>query len=169
MSVPILVRRMMSSDIGMIHGGLTPHDVSKPLEYIEYCWEENQLNKRSTLLVFHETEFAGWGHVVYSPQYPYFAQNQIPEIQNFDIIPPFRKRGIGSVLIEALEAEAFAKSDTIGIGVGLYASYGTAQRMYIKRGFIPDGRGMIYDHLPVVPGNQVRVDDELTLYLTKSK
>ncbi|QUL58230.1 GNAT family N-acetyltransferase [Paenibacillus tritici] len=164
-----MVRRMKPEDIALIYDGLSPHDVSKPIEYIEHCWRENVENKRLTLLAFHDNEFAGWGHIVYTSHYPYFAENHIPEIQNLDVISTLRKRGIGNVLIEALEAEVFARFDTIGIGFGLYASYGTAQRLYAKRGYIPDGRGIMYDNLPVVPGDQVRVDDELTLYLTKSK
>ncbi|WP_246553609.1 GNAT family N-acetyltransferase [Paenibacillus tritici] len=160
---------MKPEDIALIYDGLSPHDVSKPIEYIEHCWRENVENKRLTLLAFHDNEFAGWGHIVYTSHYPYFAENHIPEIQNLDVISTLRKRGIGNVLIEALEAEVFARFDTIGIGFGLYASYGTAQRLYAKRGYIPDGRGIMYDNLPVVPGDQVRVDDELTLYLTKSK
>ncbi|WNS45394.1 GNAT family N-acetyltransferase [Paenibacillus sp. MMS20-IR301] len=169
MSIPVLIRQMGDNDIAIIHGGLLSHDVSKPLDYIESCWKENLAGQRMTLLAFRGHEFAGWGHVVFQPQYSYFADNQIPEIQNFDIIPPFRHRGIGSVLAEALEEAAFARSRTIGIGFGLYASYGTAQRMYIRRGFIPDGRGLMYDNIPAEPGSQVRVDDELTLYLTKSR
>ncbi|MEK4007065.1 GNAT family N-acetyltransferase [Paenibacillus sp. FSL H3-0333] len=169
MSKSTLVRRMKSEDITLIHEGLAPHDVSKPVEYIEHCWQENVENKRLTLLAFHENLFAGWGHIVYTSHYPYFAENHIPEIQNLDVISTLRKRGIGNVLMEALEAEVFATFDTIGIGFGLYASYGTAQRLYTKRGYIPDGRGLMYDNKPVVPGSQVRVDDELTLYLTKSR
>lgn len=42
MSISITVRRMKSEDITGIHEGLAPHDVSKPLEYIEQCWEENE-------------------------------------------------------------------------------------------------------------------------------
>jgi hypothetical protein len=60
-------------------------------------------------------------------------------------------------------------SKPIGIGVGLNANYGTAQKLYIKRGFIPDGRGIIYNNMPVEAGFQVRVDDDLILYLTKTK
>ncbi|MEK4042871.1 GNAT family N-acetyltransferase [Paenibacillus sp. FSL H8-0048] len=169
MSQSIHIRRMKSEDMTWIHEGLAPHDVSKPLEYIEQCWEENEGGERLTLVAFRENEFAGWGHIVYSSHYPYFAENLIPEIQNLDVIPTLRKSGIGSMLMDALEAEAFAGFDTIGIGFGLYDSYGTAQRLYIKRGYVPDGRGLMYDNLPVVPGSQVRVDDELTLYLVKSR
>lgn len=71
--------------------------------------------------------------------------------------------------MEALEAEVFARYDSVGIGFGLYDSYGTAQRLYVKRGYIPDGRGLMYDNQPVVPGSQVWVDDELTLFLVKSR
>ncbi|MEK5032406.1 GNAT family N-acetyltransferase [Paenibacillus sp. FSL R7-0302] len=169
MSTSITVRRMKSEDITWIHEGLAPHDVSKPVAYIEQCWKENEGEKRLTLVALRGNEFAGWGHIVYTSHYPYFAENHIPEIQNLDVIPALRKSGIGIMLMDALEAEAFARFDTVGIGFGLYDSYGTAQRLYIKRGYVPDGRGLMYDNLPAVPGSQVRVDDELTLYLTKSR
>ncbi|WP_238655818.1 GNAT family N-acetyltransferase [Paenibacillus piscarius] len=168
MKLSITVRRMRSED-ARIHEGLAPHDVSKPIEYIEQCWKENEEEQRLTLIAWQGSEFAGWGHVVYTSNYPYFAENHIPEIQNLDVVPPVRKCGIGSVLMEALEAEVFAKYDSAGIGFGLYDSYGTAQRLYVKRGYVPDGRGLMYDNQPVVPGSQVRVDDELTLYLVKTR
>jgi len=169
MSPPIQIRPLTENDIDLIYNGLSGHDINKPRDYVKRCWDENQRKDRVTLVVFYDGEFVGWGHVSYKSHYPYFAENGIPEIQNFDVIPPFRKRGIGSKLIEALEEIAFNKSNTIGIGFGLYSDYGTAQRMYIKRGFIPDGRGLMYDNMPVEPGSQVRVDDELALFLTKSK
>jgi GNAT superfamily N-acetyltransferase len=169
MSSPIQIRPMTENDIDLIYKVLSGYDISKPHDYVKRCWEENQRIERVTLLVFYEVEFVGWGHVIYKPLYPYFAENGIPEIQNFDVIPPFRKRGIGSILIEGLGEIAFNKSNTIGIGFGLYADYGTAQRMYIKRGYIPDGRGIMYNNLPVVPGSFIRVDDDLVLFLTKSK
>jgi hypothetical protein len=56
----------------------------------------------------------------------------------------------------------------VGIGVGLYADYGSAQRMYFRRGYLPDGRGLMYDWKPVPPGELVRLDDDATLMFTKS-
>ncbi|MDF2652383.1 MAG: hypothetical protein K0Q73_8188 [Paenibacillus sp.] len=169
MSSHIQIRPMTENDIDLIYKGLSDYDISKPRDYVKRCWEENQRIERATLLSFYDGEFAGWGHVSYHSHYPYFSENGIPEIQNFDVIPPFRKRGIGSELIEALEEIAFIHSNTIGIGFGLYASYGTAQRLYIKRGFIPDGRGLMYNNVCVEPESHVRVDDDLALFLTKSK
>ena len=60
-----------------------------------------------------------------------------------------------------------ARANIAGIGFGLYADYGAAQQMYVRRGYIPDGRGIAYDGKPVPPGQQVTVDDNLVLYLVK--
>lgn len=36
-------------------------------------------------------------------------------------------------------------SSTICLGVGLHYGYGAAQRMYVKRGYIPDGSGVWFN------------------------
>lgn len=169
MSSPIQIRPMMENDIDMIYRGLSGHEISKPLDYVMRCWSENESKERVTLLAIYDSEFVGWGHVAIISHYPHFSDNGIPEIQNFDVIPPYRKHGIGNKLIDNLEKIAFTYSDTIGIGFGLYSNYGAAQRLYIKRGFIPDGKGLMYDNRSVEPGSRVRVDDDLVLFLTKSK
>lgn len=164
MSLSIEIRQMIENDINLIFDGLSGHDVSKPRDYIERCWRENLNRERTTFLAFYNGEFAGWGHLVYKAGYRFFSDNGIPEVQNFDVIPPYRKRGIGSQLIDAIEKFAFDTFDVIGIGFGLYADYGTAQRMYVKRGYIPDSRGIMYNNAPVVPGSYVCADDDLALF-----
>jgi hypothetical protein len=54
-----------------------------------------------------------------------------------------------------------------GLGVGLYSDYGAAQRIYVRRGYLPDGRGMMYDNLPVEPGASIPIDDDATLMFTR--
>lgn len=169
MTLSVQIRIMKENDIDLIYNGLHGQDVSKPHEYVERCWQENLKNQRKTFLAVCEGYFAGWGHLIFKPDYSFFAESHIPEIQNLDVIPPFRKRGIGSQLIDSIEQFAFERFDVIGIGFGLYSDYGTAQRMYVKRGYIPDGRGLMYDNLPVAPGSQVCADDDLVLFLTKNK
>jgi hypothetical protein len=39
--------------------------------------------------------------------------------------------------------------------------------MYVRRGYIPDGRGITYKWEPVTGGQQVRADDDLVLWLVK--
>lgn len=44
--------------------------------------------------------------------------------------------------MDIAEKIAFERSDEVCIGVGLHGGYGSAQRMYVKRGYIPDGSGV---------------------------
>ncbi|HEU0299590.1 MAG TPA: hypothetical protein VFR37_09055 [Longimicrobium sp.] len=48
-----------------------------------------------------------------------------------------------------------------------YADCGAAQRLYVRRGYVPDGRGIHYDGRPVPGGEHVADDDDLVLYLVK--
>ncbi len=58
-------------------------------------------------------------------------------------------------------------SPVVGIGVGLHPGYAAAQRMYIMRGYIPDAMPLTYGEDFVTEGQEVRLDDELILHLTK--
>lgn len=167
MNTFLQIRPMENNDITVIFQTLKQHGISKPEDYIARCWEENKSGGRITLVAFYDGKFAGWLHLLSKSYYPYFSRNGIPEINNFDVVPTLRRLGIGNALMEAIEQIAFEKYGIVGIGVGLYASYGSAQRIYAKRGFIPDGRGITYANEPVEPGSSVRVDDDLVLYLIK--
>jgi hypothetical protein len=48
---------------------------------------------------------------------------------------------------------------TLGITVGLFDEYGLAQRLYGRRGYIPDGRGTCRGQRPLSKGMQVNMDD----------
>ena len=65
------------------------------------------------------------------------------------------------------EAEAQKRGKYVGLGVGLYVDYGDAQKLYVKRGYVPDGCGMTYNYEPVKPGSTVWVDDDLVLWFVK--
>ncbi|UVI30459.1 GNAT family N-acetyltransferase [Paenibacillus spongiae] len=169
MTSPIVIRPMTGEDVEHIYRVFTEHHIGKPMEYIARCWDENVTGQRVTLLAFYEGQFAGSLHLLDVSGYPYFAENGIPEINDFNVIPPLRNRGIGHALMEAVETLALERCGIVGIGVGLYRDYGNAQRIYAKRGYVPDGRGVMYKQQPVIPGTQVCVDDDLNLYFTKVK
>lgn len=166
MNNPLQIRLMESSDITSIFQTLEQHGIGMPADYIARCWEENKSGDRITLAAVYDGHFAGWLHLL--SKSPYFAQNGIPEINNLDVVPALRRLGIGNALMEAIEQIAFEKYGIVGIGVGLYAGYGSAQRIYARRGYIPDGRGITYANETVEPGSSVRVDDDLILYMIKS-
>lgn len=83
------------------------------------------------------------------------------------MLAKYRNRGIGSRLMDAAERIAAEHADTVFLGVGLHSGYGSAQRMYIKRGYIPDGSGVWYRDAVCAPYAGCRNDDDLVLYLSK--
>lgn len=111
--------------------------------------------------------FAGYGTVVWESDYAPFRDRGIPEIVDLNVLPSFRRQGIGSMILDAAERAIAERSEVAGIGVGLYPGYGAAQRMYVRRGYVPDGRGVCYDGAQVPAMQSVRNDDSLNLYFTK--
>jgi GNAT superfamily N-acetyltransferase len=136
-------------------------------DYYEKCLEENQLGSRVTLLAFYDEDLAGCCSLLYKSDYPYFIKHSIPEINNLNVFPQYRKKGVATRIIDELEGIASRTSKVVGLGVGLYKDYGNAQRMYCKRGYVLDGNGITYQNVEVEPGKQVIIDDELLLYLVK--
>jgi GNAT superfamily N-acetyltransferase len=92
----------------------------------------------------------------------------IPEIQDFNVLPRFRRQGIGTRLIDEVERKVSERSGVAGIGVGMSPDYGAAQRLYALRGYVPDGKGLTSNGSPVKPGDEITVNDGLVLYLTKT-
>lgn len=90
-----------------------------------------------------------------------------PEIVDFGVLEKYRRHGIGTILMDAAEEIAAAYADTVYLGVGLHSGYGNAQRMYIKRGYIPDGSGVWYQDKICSPYEACTNDDDLVLYLSR--
>jgi len=69
--------------------------------------------------------------------------------------------------MDVAEEIASKYSDTICLGVGLHNGYGSAQRMYIKQGYLPDDTGVWYQDKVCAPYADCKNDDDLVLYLSK--
>ncbi|MGZ9584460.1 GNAT family N-acetyltransferase [Paenibacillus marinisediminis] len=136
--------------------------------YFADCLEQNLNGTRITVVALVDQQIAGCTHLKLLSDYPHFRERGIPEINDLVVFPQYRRQGIANELIRQLEEAAAAFSSEVGIGVGLYADYGRAQRIYCRRGYILDGKGLIYQHQSVEPGSMVRVDDDLNLYFTKN-
>ncbi len=130
-------------------------------------FEEQQEGIRTVAIVRKGQELLGYGSLLLKSKYPHFVD--IPEIHDIWIYEKHRRQGLGRHLIGWLEALALQKGyNEVGIGVGLYADYGSSQRLYIKLGYIPDGRGVTYNFQRTTPGVSYLLDDELLLWLKKS-
>lgn len=165
------IRLLGSSDIVYLVEAFQKADWPKPTILFETYHQEQLNGDRLVWVAFVDKQIAGYVTLVWDSKYKPFFTDQTPEIMDLNVLPLFRKIGIGTKLLETAEKEAFTKHNQIGIGVGLYGGsdggYGTAQRLYIKRGYSPDGKGVTYNYQPVTPGKNYPVDDSLCLWFTK--
>ena len=97
-----------------------------------------------------------------------FSGKGLPEIVDFGVLGKYQRKGIGSKLMDVAEQIAGQYADTVWLGVGLPSGYGSAQRMYAKRGYIPDGTGVWYRDKPCAQyETEIVNDDDLVLFLSK--
>lgn len=135
-------------------------------QYRRYL-NEQAAGVRSCLVASVDGQFAGYVTVNWKPTYPGCVELKIPEIQDLNVWPEFRRRGIASRLLDEAEALVAQRYGAVGIGVGLHPGYNNAQRLYVKRGYVPDGRGVTYRDRYVAEGEHVALDDDLVLHFTK--
>lgn len=135
-------------------------------QYRRYLGEQ-LAGTRICFVAILDGQFSGYVTVNWWPSYPGFAEQKIPEIQDLNVLLLFRRQGIGSRLLDRAEAEVARQCGVVGIGVGLQPGYNAAQRLYVRRGYIPDGRGITYRDRYVEEGAQVALDDNLVLHFTK--
>jgi len=98
-----------------------------------------------------------------------FRGNGWPIIVDFSVLEKYQRKGIGNKLMDVAEQIASQYADSVCLGVGVCKEYGTAQRMYVKRGYVPDGSGVWYRDRQCIQYETVcTVDDDLILYFSKS-
>jgi GNAT superfamily N-acetyltransferase len=140
---------------------------NKPASLFCRYLSEQSAGIRSCWVASVNQAFAGYVTANWKPAYPGFAEQGIPEIQDLNVLPSFRRKGIGTALLDRAEAEVAGRSEIVGISVGLHPGYNDAQRLYGKRGYVPDGRGITYRGQYVREGDQITLDDGLLMHLTK--
>lgn len=164
----LAIHLLAASNIPAISAAFAALGWDKPASQYEGYLEQQQRGERVALVAWHEDRFVGYVTIVWGADYAPFRDAGIPEIADFNVLPDVRRQGIGSRLMDEAERRIKERSQVAGIGVGLFADYGAAQRLYVKRGYIPDGRGIVAHERRVSWGDSVIVDDDLVLYLTKT-
>lgn len=169
--IKLVIKSLELYDIPVLVDAFQKANWQKPASLFELYYQEQQLFKRVAWVAYVQDQIAGYVTLKWISHYEPFAHKGIPEIMDLNILPAFRKLGIGRALITAAEEKASSQHEYIGIGVGLYGGldggYGQAQRLYVNRGYIPDGLGVTYNYKPAVPGQSYPLDDDLILWFTK--
>lgn len=163
------IEHLEAGDIAEIAAAFADLGWNKPASQYERYLAEQTAGVREVLVAREGGKFCGYVTVCWQPDYPPFRDDHIPEIQDFNVLPAFRRRRIGSRLMDEAEQLVLSRSSAIGIGVGLYHDYGPAQRLYVLRGYVPDALGLTSHGKRLSWGDEAKVDDDLVLYFTKGK
>ncbi len=162
----VTVRPMIESDCEEFVRGFAAQGWKKPLEQYQRYFQEQQEGIRKILVAAWQGETAGYATLLPQASVGPFAGKGWPEVSDFNVLQKFQHRGIGNKILDVAEDLARPQG-AICLGVGLYDGYGTAQRMYVKRGYVFDGSGLWYQDRPLEPYAPCLADDDLILYLSK--
>lgn len=162
------IRLMKKEDISKIANAFLKQGWDDRHEVLERYWLDQQNEIRYVFVAELEEEIAGYVTVIKKAKHGPFQESELPEIADFNVFEQYRKKGIGNSLLDAAENKAVQFSSIITLGVGLHPGYGAAQRIYVKRGYLPDGSGVWFENRNIESGEACMNNDDLCLYLSKS-
>ncbi|MDT8717704.1 GNAT family N-acetyltransferase [Clostridium sp. 19966] len=163
----LLIRSMVKSDIEKLVNGFQLQNWNKPYDLFMEYYHQQENNERSVVIAEMDDNVTGYVTILPHAQSGPFVHKNIPEIADFNVLIKYQRRGIGNRIMDAAEAVAREKSEFVSLGVGLHHGYGSAQKIYVKRGYIPDGTGVWYNDKQLEQYGEFRNDDDLVLYFIK--
>ena len=162
------LRSLTEADCKAISEAFQAQGWNKPVAQYQRYFEEQQKGTRDVIMATLDGAFAGYATICWSANYSAFRERGIPEIVDFNVLKKFQRQGIGTAIMDEAERRIKQVSDFAGIGFGITADYGAAQILYIKRDYIPDGKGIVKNSKPLIYGEQVTINDDLVFCLIKA-
>ena len=166
METTCLIRKMQTSDVKELSQGFINQGWPGREEILARYFLEQECREREVLVAEVGGTLAGYITILPCAKQGPFAEIY-PELSDFNVFEPFQNQGIGNLLLEEAEKRVRLTSDKVTLGVGLHSGYGPAQRLYMKRGYIPDGTGVWYQNQPLEMNATIQNNDDLVLYLSK--
>ena len=163
----VVIQKLKSQDIHQIAQAFATLGWDKPVAQYECYLAEQDSGQRLVLVAIVNGIFAGYLTIVWESIYAPFREAGIPEIVDLNVLPKFRRQGIGSQLMDEAEKRIAERTSIAGIGVGLTEDYGPAHVLYIKRGYLPNMRGISSKGHICQYGDKITLDDGLAIHFTK--
>ena len=164
----IVIRDMTYSDARIITDEEVAQGWNQTIDKYEMRLQHQNEGKATALVAEYNGAVAGYVNIYPDSQRGAFGGRGYPEIVDLGVLEKYRRHGIGTRLMDAAEQVAARYSDTVYLGVGLHSGYGSAQRMYVRRGYVPDGTGVWYKDQVCPPYDpSCENDDDLVLYLSR--
>ncbi len=162
------IRDMEPADAQILNDEYTAQGWHPDVDYYHMRMREAAEGKCAALTAVYQGHPAGAVYLYFDAQEGPFKGMKIPVIVDFGVLQKYQRKGIGNRLMDTAEELAAQRSDTVTLGVGLCREYGSAQRIYARRGYIPDGSGVWYQNQQCVQYETAcTVDDDLVLFLSK--
>ncbi len=163
----LCIRSMVESDIQAITEAELAQGWHVEAAKQEMRFRDQQAGRSIALIAEQDGTIAGYINLYREGMDGPEQFRNLPEIVDFGVLIKFRRRGIGTKLMDTAEKLAAGLASTVYLGVGLHFGYGSAQRMYVRRGYIPDGSGVWYGDRVCGQYEDCCNDDDLVLYLSK--
>lgn len=167
MAVKAEIRALAAPDAPVLTAAFAAIGWDKPGSLFDRYLRESDDGLRRTWVGDVGGRAVAYVTLVWMSPDPVLAAADAPEIVDLNVLPDFRRRGIGRALLATAEQEAAARAAVVGLRVGLHPGYGAAQRLYVSVGYVPDGTGALIGTRPAAEGERVDLDDDVTLRLLK--
>ena len=164
----IKVRSMVPEDAKVLYDTYLSYGWHPKIETYESYYREQEEGVRLVFIAEYDGDVKGQCTLVLHPSEGPWGGNDIPEIVDLTVFFDIHGKGIGTKLLDVAESEASKISDTVFLAVGVHSGYGPAQRIYVKRGYIPDGSGVWYKGKVLDQYAPCVNDDDLLLFMSKS-
>ena len=163
----ITIRSIEQSDAEIFYTTYLSYGWHPQLETYENYYREQTQGRRLVFIAEYRGAVAGICTLVLHPTDGPWGGQKYPEIQDLCVFFHIHRKGIGSRLLDAAEAEAAKRADMVYLAVGVHSGYGPAQRMYVKRGYNFDGSGVWYKGKQLAQYAPCVNDDALLLFMSK--
>ncbi len=163
----VTIRNMEPEDAQAITDAEIEQGWHASVEKYQIRLEDQRTGKAIALVAEYSGRPVGYINIYPDGTGGAFGGKGYPKIVDFGVLEKYQKRGIGTALMDVAEEIAATYADIVYLGVGIHSGYGSAQRMYVKRGYIPDGSGVWYQDKICGQYDACMNDDDLVLYLSK--
>ena len=162
------IRSMIESDAQAIIEVFQSYGWNNKIETYSGYFKDQEVGTRSVYVAEYDSKIAGYGTLLFSAESGPWKEKGKPEISDLRVFDAYQQKGIGSAILNVIEKDVARFSDEITLAVGLHYGYGNAQRLYVKRGYVPDGSGVWYNSEILEQYADCCNDDSLLLYMSKA-
>ena len=106
------IRQAVTSDATWLQAGFDTHmGWTKPSGYFESVCRLQDKNELVLLIAAQANTYIGHCKVIWQPDYPHFKSQHIPEIQDLNVRPDYRRQGIATQLLDEAERRIHERSN----------------------------------------------------------